>query len=124
MDGTRTQLEYGRVFRYKPSKYDRTQVLAVLVPPGANDYDPPPGFGWGLGLTILPHVFNEKGNAVVRELVHYCGSSTSIRPARERFGYAADEIWNMTSEEIMEMRRRDASGEFNPIHSGRQLTEY
>ena len=120
MSYERPRLGYDAIVRHRPQFGDRSILMAVL--PEHRPYEPPPGFGWGMQIIIQPKK-GSPGTRTLRELRHYCGSPTIIRAARERIVYAADAIWHMTSDEIMEMRRRDASGEFNPVHSGRNLTE-
>ena len=114
------RLGYDSIVRHR-GQFSGVSVLAAVLPEHRH-YEPPPGFFWGMQLIIQPKK-DSPGTRTLRELVHYCGVSTTIRPMRERIVYAADAIWHMSSDEIMEMRRRDASGEFNPVHSGRNLTE-
>ena len=107
------RVSHVNILRYKP-RHSPVRILAAILPPASRNCDPPLGFSWGMGVFHLPHLKLEEGNTILRELVHQCGASTTIKPARERFGYAADEIWNMTSEEIVAMNKRRAAGEFDP----------
>ena len=74
------QFGYDAIERHKP--WHSTHSYLIIVLPEWKHYEPPPGFGWGIGTTIQPNE-DGSGNRIIQELVHLCGSATRIKPARE-----------------------------------------